>query len=249
MATIRISNIEAKADAGSPSIDERVTFKRSTGENGVVIDAKQVGITSVGINTDNPRVSLDIVNTDAILVPIGTTGQRPTPTAGMIRYNSTEGKFEGYSTFPSSAWGTIGGFSVTNDTSTNSTYYPVFVDATSGDPTQTSVSSTKLNFNPSSGNFSATQFTSLSDRTKKTNIRPVENALEITKQLEGVRFDWIDNDKPSVGLIAQNVEKVLPELVETSDDGTKSVSYGNIIGVLVEAIKEQQKLIDQLMEK
>jgi hypothetical protein len=66
--------------------------------------------------------------------------------------------------------------------------------------------------------------------------------------LEGVRFDWIDNDKPSVGLIAQDVEKVLPELVETSGDGTKSVSYGNIIGVLIEAIKEQQKLIDQLVE-
>jgi hypothetical protein len=66
-----------------------------------------------------------------------------------------------------------GGFSVTNDTSTNSTYYPVFVDTTSGDPTQTSVSSTKLNFNPSTGNFSATQFTSLSDVTKKTNIIPV----------------------------------------------------------------------------
>ena len=142
-----------------------------------------------------------------------------------------------------------GGFSVTNDTSTNSTYYPVFVDTTSGDPTQTSVSSTKLNFNPSTGNFSATQFTSLSDVTKKTNIRPVENALEITKQLEGVRFDWIDNNKPSIGLIAQQVEEVLPELVETSDDGIKSVSYGNIIGVLVEAIKEQQKLIDKLMEK
>ena len=139
--------------------------------------------------------------------------------------------------------------SLTDDTSTNSTFYPVYVDSTSGTPTQTSVSSTKLNFNPSTGNFSATQFTSLSDISKKTKIRPVENALEITKQLEGVRFDWIDNNKPSIGLIAQQVEKVLPELVETSDDGIKSVSYGNIIGVLVEAIKEQQKLIDKLMEK
>jgi len=61
MATIRISNIEAKADASSPSIDERVTFKKSTGENGVVIDAKQVGVSSVGINSDNPRSALDVV--------------------------------------------------------------------------------------------------------------------------------------------------------------------------------------------
>ena len=190
------------------------------------------------------------------------TNSSATPTNGGIAYGTgsayaftaagTSGQVltssgAGAPTWADAAGG--GGFSVTNDTSTNSTYYPVFVDTTSGDPTQTSVSSTKLNFNPSSGNFSATQFTSLSDKTKKTNIRPVENALEITKQLEGVRFDWIDNDKPSVGLIAQDVEKVLPELVETSGDGTKSVSYGNIIGVLIEAIKEQQKLIDKLMEK
>lgn len=60
MATIRVSNVEAKADAGSPTIDERVTFKRSTGENGVIIDSKQVGITSVGINTDNPQAVLDV---------------------------------------------------------------------------------------------------------------------------------------------------------------------------------------------
>jgi hypothetical protein len=142
-----------------------------------------------------------------------------------------------------------GGFSVTDDTSTNSTYYPVYVDSTSGDPTQTSVSSTKLNFNPSTGNFSATQFTSLSDATKKTNIRPIENSIELTKQLEGVRFDWIDNNKPSLGLIAQEVEKVFPELVETSTDGIKSVSYGNIVGVLIEAIKEQQVRIEELERK
>ena len=142
-----------------------------------------------------------------------------------------------------------GGFSVTDDTSTNSTYYPVFVDVTTGDPTQTSVSSTKLNFNPSTGNFSATQFTSLSDATKKTNIRTIENSIELTKQLEGVRFDWIDNHKPSLGLIAQEVEKVFPELVETSNDGTKSVSYGNIVGILIEAIKEQQVRIEELERK
>ena len=202
------------------------------------------------------------ISSGTLAIARGGTNSSATPTNGGIAYGTgsayaftaagTSGQVltssgAGAPTWADAAGG--GGFSVTNDTSTNSTYYPVFVDTTSGDPTQTSVSSTKLNFNPSSGNFSATQFTSLSDKTKKTNIRPVENALEITKQLEGVRFDWIDNDKPSVGLIAQDVEKVLPELVETSGDGTKSVSYGNIIGVLIEAIKEQQKLIDKLMEK
>lgn len=200
------------------------------------------------------------LSSGTLAIARGGTNSSATPTNGGVAYGTgsayaftsagTSGKILTSNGAAAPTWEDApGGFSVTNDTSTNSTYYPVFVDTTSGDPTQTSVSSTKLNFNPSTGNFSATQFTSLSDRTKKTNIRPIENALEITKQLEGVRFDWIDNDKPSVGLIAQEVEEILPELVETSDDGTKSVSYGNIIGVLIEAIKEQQKMIDKLMEK
>jgi hypothetical protein len=188
--------------------------------------------------------------TGALKVPSGNTSQRPTPATGQIRYNTQEATFEGYN---GSIWGAIGGggggFSVTNDITTNSTYYPVFVDSTTGTPTQTSVSNTKLTFNPSTGNFSATAFTSLSDATKKTNIRPIENSIELTKQLEGVRYDWIDNNKPSLGLIAQEVEKVLPELVETSTDGTKSISYGNIVGVLIEAIKEQQVRIEELERK
>ena len=138
--------------------------------------------------------------------------------------------------------------SVFDDTSTNTTHYPLFSSATSGTIT-TKVASTKLNFKPSTGNFSATSFTSLSDVNKKENITRIDNALEITQQLEGVRFDWKDTHEPSLGLIAQEVEKILPELVETSDDGTKSVSYGNIIGVLIEAIKEQQKQIDELKRK
>ena len=85
------------------------------------------------------------------------------------------------------------------------------------------------------GSVSAAQFTSLSDINKKKNIRPIENAIEITKKLEGVRFDWKDTDAPSIGVIAQEVEKVLPELV-VENDGVKSVSYGNIVGVLIEAI-------------
>jgi hypothetical protein len=100
-----------------------------------------------------------------------------------------------------------------------------------------------------SGNLFATQFTSTSDENKKTNIRPIENALDIVNSLNGVRFEWIEDNKSSVGLIAQNVETVLPELVEQDENGTKSVSYGNIVGVLIEAIKEQQKEIEDLKNR
>jgi hypothetical protein len=187
--------------------------------------------------------------TGALKVPSGNTTQRPTPATGQIRYNTQEETFEGYD---GTEWGAIGGggsFSVTDDTSTDSTYYPVFVDSTTGEPTQTNVSSGKLNFNPSTGNFSATQFTSLSDASKKTNIRPIENSIELTKQLQGVRFDWVDNHRPSMGLIAQEVEKVIPELVETNEEGIKTLNYSNMIGLLIETVKEQQVRIEELERK
>ena len=67
--------------------------------------------------------------------------------------------------------------SITDDTSTNATRYPLFVSATSGTLSSINVSSTKFEFNPSTGTLSATVFTSLSDRTQKTDIIPITNAI------------------------------------------------------------------------
>ena len=211
-----------------------------------IVEGANGNIADVRLETTTDGI--DIGGTGSIKVPVGTTAQRnSSPTAGDFRYNSDLGQFEGYTT----AWGEIGGgsLSVTDNTTGSSTRYPILVDVTTGSANSTDVSSTKLKFLPSTGNLSATSFTSLSDVNKKKNITKIDNALEITQQLEGVRFDWKDTHKSSLGLIAQEVEKVLPELVETSDDGTKSVSYGNIIGVLIEAIKEQQKQIDTLKRR
>ena len=85
----------------------------------------------------------------------------------------------------------------------------------------------------------------------KTNIQTVENALEIVDNLRGVSFEWKENGKKSYGVIAQELEKVAPELVMTDEkeDGIKSVAYGNLVGYLIEAVKEQQKQIDELKAK
>ena len=64
--------------------------------------------------------------------------------------------------------------------------------------------------------------------------------------MRGVSFDWIDSGNSEIGVIAQEVEEVLPELVNTNDEGIKSVKYGNIVAVLIEAIKEQQEQINEL---
>ena len=99
-------------------------------------------------------------------------------------------------------------------------------------------------------NISAVSFAYTSDRTLKTNILPINNALDKVNRLEGVSFNWKDNGGEELGLIAQDVEKVLPELVLTNPKtGLKSVKYGNIVPVLIEAIKEQQKQIDELKAK
>ena len=99
------------------------------------------------------------------------------------------------------------------------------------------------------GTLSATIFTSLSDETQKKNIKTIDNSIEIVKQLRGVKYDWISNNKASIGVIAQEVEKVIPEVIELTGDGLKSVSYGNLVGLLIEAIKEQQIRIEKLENK
>ena len=90
-----------------------------------------------------------------------------------------------------------------------------------------------------------------SDISLKDNIRPIESAIFKVKQIRGVTFDW--NEKAGeleqqkghdVGLIAQEVEKVLPEVIQIRKDGIKAISYEKVVPLLVEAIKEQQVTIE-----
>jgi hypothetical protein len=95
-----------------------------------------------------------------------------------------------------------------------------------------------------SGDIAAANFNSTSDISLKGNIKIIEDPIEKVLQLNGVTFNWKENQKPSIGVIAQELEKVLPELVTQGD--IKSVNYNGLIGLLIEAIKEQQKQIDEL---
>ncbi|MHC1703650.1 MAG: tail fiber domain-containing protein [Tenuifilaceae bacterium] len=126
------------------------------------------------------------------------------------------------------------------------------------------------------GNVTVTgTFTNSSDKNLKKNITPLNGALKKIMRLQGVTYDWKteselsdvrNNSKSSkrdkeainhfnfpkgsqIGVIAQDVEKVLPELVQTDEDGLKSVDYVKIVPVLIEAIKEQQKQIEKLTEE
>lgn len=86
-----------------------------------------------------------------------------------------------------------------------------------------------------------------SDIRLKTNIEKIENALDKVCQLSGYTYDM--NDKRNTGVIAQEVEKVLPEVVQDGEDGYKTVAYGNMIGLLIEAIKELKEEIKGIKMK
>jgi hypothetical protein len=85
-----------------------------------------------------------------------------------------------------------------------------------------------------------------SDQRYKQNIQTLENALTKLQVLRGVSFEWKgQNADIQIGLIAQEVEKVWPELVSTDSEGYKSIAYGQLTAILIEAVKEQQQNIDQ----
>ena len=130
---------------------------------------------------------------------------------------------------------------ITDDTTTNATRYVGFVSTTSGTATALNVSSTKLYFNPSTGTLNATVFNSLSDETLKTDLSTIDNPLEMINSINGYKFRWKDNNEKSIGIMAQELETILPELVSSMD--YKSVNYNGLIPVIIEAIKQLTKEI------
>ena len=168
--------------------------------------------------------------------------------------------FAGSAGFTGSSAG--GSITVTTDSSAN-TFNPVFAFAGSISPKI----ATTLTFVPSTGVLTASELRATgeitafysSDERLKENITPIANPIESIAQLRGVRFDWTDlyigsrggedgvyTRKHDVGVIAQEVQKVLPELVVERNDGFLAVRYEKIVALLIEAINDQQKQIEEL---
>ena len=98
------------------------------------------------------------------------------------------------------------------------------------------------------GNIVATaDVTAYSDARLKRNVETISNAVDLVNCLRGVNFE--KDGRHSTGVIAQEVEEFLPEVVHTDAEGMKSVAYGNIAGLLIEAIKEQQQTIENLQKQ
>ena len=207
------------------------------------------GITGVGITTASDAVA----NRNLRLLFTGTSSGTTTsanvnptltfnPSTGTLAANVFSGSFTG------SGSGLTGvGITTASDTVASRNLLIPFTGISSGSMTSANVNST-FTFNPGSGTLSAnsisatlvtsTDFNTTSDERLKKNIKPLSGALEKVSKLSGVEFDWINTDKKSIGVIAQQVEEVVPELVHTNSKGYKSVSYGNLAALLIEAIKE-----------
>ena len=137
-----------------------------------------------------------------------------------------------------------------------------FTVSSSGDVKVTTSLGVGVNANGTSGRIDAANDIvaySSSDKNWKKNIKPIENAVEKVKQISGNTFEWIEDTNPvgrvhgnkgkDVGVIAQEIEAVLPEIVTTRESGMKAVKYDKLVALLIEAIKEQQKQIDELKAK
>jgi hypothetical protein len=95
-------------------------------------------------------------------------------------------------------------------------------------------------------NVTANGFLYSSDRNLKKDITPLEGSLEKIMKLNGYSYNWKSTGKADMGVIAQEVETVYPDLVHTNTEGVKSVEYANLIAPLIEAVKTQQKEIESL---
>ena len=98
-----------------------------------------------------------------------------------------------------------------------------------------------------SGTVTATDFNSTSDVKLKKNIKQIEDPISKIMTIEGVSFNWKSDNRPSLGVIADQLENTLPELV--SDDDPKTVNYNGLVGLLIECVKNQQQQIDELKDQ
>lgn len=132
---------------------------------------------------------------------------------------------------------------ITNDVATNTTLFPTLASATSGSNKQVKVSNTKLSFNPSTGTLFSTVFNSSSDlKLKKDLVRVTVGEID---KLTGYEFYWKDGSGKSAGVIAQEVERVLPHLVSDGEQG-KTVHYDGLIPYLIEEIKALKLRVKEL---
>jgi hypothetical protein len=171
---------------------------------------------------------------NGVKLPSKTTGTLPTGETGLLVFDTTVSSPKIYN---GTAWTSVGG-ATPGGSSTHVQYNSGSALAGSANLTFDGTNLT------CGGNVIAN-----SDERIKDNITTIINPLEKVTALRGVSYTRRDNGERQIGVIAQEVEAIIPEVVTQGEDGIKGVAYGNIVGLLIEAIKQQQKEIDELKAK
>jgi hypothetical protein len=254
----------------TPTFDSRYL---NTGGEGVVSGSAQIDVASttgdiaLGTRTSGNYVASLVAGTNITLT--NNTGEGATPTIGL-----TNNTISGVSLGGNLATLTIGtGLSGTSyngsslvtiantGVTSNVAGTGVTVSGATGAVTISIGQSVATNATPTFGNLTIngtitasgdiTAFFT-SDRRHKNNIQTIPNALDKISKLNGVTWEWNDDvsdvtkSTPKTGLIAQEVQEVLPQVVIEREDGFLALDYSKMVGLLVEAIKEQQTTISNL---
>ena len=174
---------------------------------------------------------------DSVAGTIGAASSSPTaiPTAEAV-FNYVDTATESV--------GTASSITLTEDAETNDTYFIPFAPDASGD-TQLRTDQGNLYYNPSSGTLTAQVVDTLSDINYKENIELISEPMAKVEALRGVNFDWKDGSGSSAGVIAQEVQAVMPSLITEHQDKI-TVNYNGLVGLLVEAVKELSAEVAQL---
>lgn len=222
--------------------EDSIRVRRDTSSNWSSVNP-QLEAGEIGFETNTGKFKIGNGSTSYNSLPIANPDEIkeiPNQSGNSGKYLTTNGT--------SVSWGTVatGGTTVNvASTSANLSYYPLFFTSTDG-TLSTANTNNGLNYVPYSGVFSSTQFNATSDEKSKKNVTPISGATDIINKIAGVEFDWKHSNKHSSGVIAQELEEVLPFLVDTDNNGLKSVNYNGIIGYLIECNKELAARVSKL---
>jgi hypothetical protein len=197
---------------------------------------------NVGIGTTTPSHKLDISAPESVSLRLNNTANS---SDSFIQYDNTSTNF-------SVGVGSAGWFFYTGQTKKYDFWIANVIQlqlASSGNLLLGTTSDPGYKLYVNGQIYATSNITANSDLTLKKNLKLVENPIDKLNQLNGYLYQWKKNDEYQYGVIAQEVEKILPYAVTTGKDGIKGVSYNQIIPVLIEAVKELNAEVKLLKSK